>query len=454
MINIQGLKEELAARIAELDSTSNSEEVLLLSTSLNAVTEDRIVSVDTVDDLPDLTDEENPFSSGFIFYVNSVSVLVVSSNFKWIGLDGRVLRKDKPDIIQYAWGYNSFGPLGDGTETARSSPVSVVGGITNWSQVSAGGNHSLGVTSNGIAYGWGYNSSGRLGDGTTTARSSPVSVIGGITNWSQVSASANHSLGVTSNGIAYGWGNNGYGRLGDGTTTARSSPVSVIGGITNWAQVSAGGSNSLGVTSNGIAYAWGSNDDGQIGDGTTTNRSSPVSVIGGITNWAQVSASTFHSLGITADGIAYGWGYNGRGRLGDGTTTNRSSPVSVIGGITNWAQVSAGNAHSLGVTSDGIAYAWGYNSIGRLGDGTETDRSSPVSVVGGITNWSQVDAGENHSLGVTSNGIAYGWGYNGNGRLGDGTTTDRSSPVSVIGGITNWAQVSAGNAHSQGLTPL
>ena len=354
MINIQGLKEELAARIAEIDDTVTAEEILLLSTSLNAVTEDRIVSVDTVDDLPNLYDEENPFSSGFIFYVNSLGVLVVSSNFKWIGLDGRVLRNDAPVVVTYAWGSNGSGRLGDGTTTDRSSPVSVIGGITNWAQVSAGTDHSLGVTASGIAYAWGSNGSGRLGDDTTTSRSSPVSVIGGITNWAQVSAGNAHSLGVTASGIAYAWGVNGYGRLGDGTTTSRSSPVSVIGGITNWAQVSAGRTHSLGVTASGIAYAWGYGGYGRLGDDTTTSSSSPVTVVGGITNWAQVSAGGYHSLGVTASGIAYAWGANGTyftpdGRLGDGTTTSRSSPVSVVGGITNWAQVSAGGQHSLGV---------------------------------------------------------------------------------------------------------
>jgi alpha-tubulin suppressor-like RCC1 family protein len=175
----------------------------------------------------------------------------------------------------------------------------------------------------------------------------------------------------------------------------------VVGGITNWAQVSAGYRYGLGVTASGIAYAWGWGNNGRLGDGTTTDRSSPVSVIGSITDWAQVSAGKEHSLGVTNAGVAYGWGYNGYdGRLGDGTTTARSSPVSVIGGITNWAQVSAGNYHSLGVTADGIAYAWGFNNNGQLGDGTTTSRSSPVTVIGGFTTWTQVSAGGQHSLGV------------------------------------------------------
>ena len=352
--------------------------------------------------------------------------------------------------LAYGWGTNNAGEIGDNTSTSRSSPVTVVGGITNWSQLSGGFNHSLGVTTTGIAYGWGNNFYGRVGDGTNfNNRLSPVSVVGGITNWSRVAAGGQHSLGLTSTGIAYGWGRNYAGQLGTGNITDRLSPVIVVGGITNWSQLAAGASHSLGVTSTGIAYAWGDNNNGNLGDGTSgvgASKSSPVTVIGGITNWTQVSAGAAHSLGLTSTGVAYAWGYNGTfsGRLGDGTGTNRLSPVSVVGGITNWSQLSAGRYHSLGLTSTGIAYAWGSNDNGRLGDGTTTAKSSPVTVIGGITNWSQLSGGVTFSVGLTGAGVAYAWGYNGRGNLGDGTTTNRSSPVTVVGGITTWSQLSAG----------
>jgi alpha-tubulin suppressor-like RCC1 family protein len=353
--------------------------------------------------------------------------------------------------IAYAWGTNGSGQLGVNNTASRLQPTAVVGGITNWKQLSAGVSHTLGVTQGGIAYAWGFNNYGRLGDNTATARSSPVTVVGGITNWSQLSAGGYHSLGVTQGGIAYAWGFNGSGRLGNNNIDERLSPVTVVGGIINWQQLSAGDNHSLGLTQGGIAYGWGVNTNGRLGTNNTTQRSSPVTVVGGITNWSQLSAGGYHSLGVTQGGIAYAWGNNGSGRLGDNTITDRSSPVTVVGGITNWQQLSAGRLHSLGVTQGGIAYAWGYNSNGRLGDNTITSRSSPVTVVGGITNWQQLSAGRLHSIGLTQGGIAYAWGYNGFGRLGDGTTTNRSSPVSVIGGITTWQQLSAGGSASLGL---
>jgi len=248
---------------------------------------------------------------------------------------------------------------------------------------------------------------------------------------------------------AWAWGNNNNGRLGDGTTIQRSSPVSVAGGFTDWVQIS-GYNHSLGIRANGTSWAWGYNRYGRLGDGTTTYRSSPVSVVGGFTDWVQVSAGG-HSLGLRANGTAWAWGGSARGQLGNNTTINRSSPVSVIGGFTDWVQVSAGGAHSLGLRANGTAWAWGFDNYGQLGDDTTISKSSPISVVGGFTDWVQVSAGGAHSLGLRANGTAWGWGSNGSGRLGDGTTITRSSPVSVVGGFTDWIQVSAGATHSLGI---
>jgi len=265
---------------------------------------------------------------------------------------------------------------------------------------------SIAISNYSPALAWGAEGGGRLGNNDAIAnRSSPIYVVGGFTDWCQVSGGRDHSLGLRTNGTLWAWGNNGQGRLGDNTTTTRSSPVSVVGGFTDWCQVSAGYVHNLGVRINGSAWAWGNNLVGRIGDGTTTSRPSPVSVVGGFTDWCQVSAGGFygHSLGVRTSGSAWAWGANGNGRLGDDTTTNRSSPVSVVGGFTDWCQVSAGGVHSLGVRTNGTAWAWGYNGSGRLGDGTVIQRSSPVSVVGGFTNWCQVSSAAlrgTHSLGV------------------------------------------------------
>ena len=440
----------LEQKINQLINSGNLSELQItqLLGAVQSLNDSSFLTVDAVENLPDL--ESN---LGRLVYVSGEEKFYFGDTTSWrADLNSTFLAFN---IAAYAWGSNTNGRLGDGTTVAKTSPITVIGDITNWSQVSGGNNHSLGLTDDGIAYAWGRNTNGQLGDGTTVAKNSPITVIGDITNWSQVSGGADHSLGLTDDGIAYAWGSNIQGRLGDGTTIARSSPVTVVGGITNWSQVSAGKSgHSLGLTDDGIAYAWGRNLTGDLGDGTTVSKSSPVTVIGGITNWSQVSAGFNHSLGLTDDGIAYAWGANTNGRLGDGTTVAKSSPITVIGDITNWSQLSAGNAHSLGLTDDGIAYAWGSNIQGRLGDGTTTSRTSPITVIGGITNWSQLSGGAIHSLGLTDDGIAYAWGNNTNGRLGDGTTVAKSSPITVIGDITNWSQVSAGAYHSLGIETI
>jgi len=428
-----------------IDNSTSTIDYLLLSKAVEALNMGQIRSVATYADLPSAAANE-----GLLVYVAADERLYWSTGAAWYGIVA------EGQGLAWSWGDNSSGQLGDNTSTlSRVSPVSVVGGFTDWCQISGGGCFSLGLRTNGIVWAWGCNDVGQLGNNTTTSRSSPVSVVGGFTDWCQVSAGFCHSLGVRTNGTAWAWGVNSIGTLGDGSVTNRSSPVSIAGGFSDWCQVSAGRDHSLGVRTNGTAWAWGCNANGRLGDDTTTNRSSPVSVVGGFTDWSQVSASE-HSLGVRTNGTAWAWGLNTCGRLGDGTVTSRSSPVSVVGGFTDWCQVSVASSesfggHSIGLRSNGSVWAWGSNCFGRLGDNTTTNRSSPVSVVGGFTDWCQVSAGSIHSLGVRSNGTAWAWGGNTRGRLGDNTTTSRSSPVSVVGGFTDWCQISAGGLHSLAL---
>ena len=381
--------------------------------------------------------------NGYMYYVRGLG-LYFSNGITWTRMDP----------VEYynsiwSWGSAAGGTLGDNTTVSKSSPVSVIGGFTDWCQISAGCVNSVAVRTNGTAWAWGCNNFGQLGDNTTVSKSSPVSVVGGFCDWCQVSA-GNSSLGVRQNGTAWAWGAGSAGQLGDNTTVSKSSPVSVVGGFTDWCQVSAGNS-SLGVRQNGTAWAWGSNSSGQLGDNSAVSKSSPVSVVGGFCDWCQVSARSTHSLGVRQNGTAWAWGCNNFGQLGDNTTVSKSSPVSVVGGFTNWCQISAGGASSFGLRQNGTAWAWGNGQQGRLGDNTTVNKSSPVSVVGGFTDWCQISAGGEHSLAVRQNGTAWAWGFGNYGRLGDNSTVCKSSPVSVIGGFTDWCQVSGGQQFSLGL---
>jgi hypothetical protein len=450
-INKTSLLTKLTSLINDytVESTVASD-ILLNTLSINSLNESNIIVVDDYYGLPNLSYYDSP--SGMIYFIQKDYIFAISSGTKWLTLDGKLIRQDINVKLAYAWGCNSFFNLGDGTNVNKSSPVSVIGGFTDWCQISAGNNSALAIRTNGTAWAWGSNGYAQLGDGTVVNKSSPVSVVGDFTDWCQVATGTNHSLGVRTNGTAWAWGAATQGQLGDGGRTIRSSPFLVCGGFTDWCQVSTGGSHSLGVRTNGTAWAWGFNTiNGQLGDNTVVGKCSPVSVVGGFTDWCQVSAGNAHSLGLRSNCTLWAWGCNGFGQLGDNTNAAKSSPVSVIGGFTNWCQVSAGFNHSLGLRTNGTLWAWGQNSGGRLGDGTTTIRSSPVSVVGGFTDWCQVSAGFEHSLAVRSNGTAWAWGANGAGLIGDNTTVSKSSPVSVIGGFTDWCRVSAGGCLSLGI---
>ena len=433
-------------------ASTSAEDVLSQSLSVWLSGEVNIVTVNTADDLPIL--EVYDSTDAILCFLLNLGIFAISSNKKWLTLDGRLLRDDTGRFysLSWAWGCNAQGRLGDNSTIDRSSPVSMVGGFTDWCQVSAGCFHNLGVRTNGTAWAWGCNAQGRLGDNSTTNRSSPVSVVGGFTDWVQISGGGDHTVAIRANGTAWAWGSSFNGQIGDNSTVDKSSPVSVVGGFTDWVQISAGGGHTAAIRANGTAWAWGFNGNGRLGDNSTVSKSSPVSVVGGFTDWVQISGGSEHTAAIRANGTAWAWGRNTYGRLGDNTTAARSSPVSVVGGFTDWVQISGGGDHTVAIRANGTAWAWGSSFNGQIGDNSTVDKSSPVSVVGGFTDWVQISAGGGHTAAIRANGTAWAWGFNGNGRLGDNSTVSKSSPVSVVGGFTDWCQVSAGGYHTLGIT--
>jgi len=326
----------------------------------------------------------------------------------------------------FCWGFNDSGRVGDGTRTDRLVPTPVAAGL-RFATVSAGFYHTCGVTTSGAAYCWGGNIGGALGDGTPTTRLVPTPVAGGLT-FAALSAGSYHTCGLTTSGAAYCWGGNIGGALGDGTTSDRLVPTAVVGGLT-FAKLSAGYFQTCGVTTSGAAYCWGINPVGQLGDGTQTNRLVPTPVAGGLT-FADVSGQVYHTCGVTMSGAAYCWGSNSNGQLGDNTTTQRLVPTAVAGGLT-FTSISAGDVHNCGVVTNGAAYCWGLNGSGQIGDGTRTDRLVPTRVAGGLT-FAALTGGDFHSCGVTTSGAAYCWGLNEVGQVGDGTTINRLVPTAVV----------------------
>lgn len=323
------------------------------------------------------------------------------------------------------WGANDSGQLGDGTTTTRNRPVSVVGLSSGVASVKTGQMHSCARTTSGGLKCWGFNTDGQLGNGTNTASSTPVDVFGlqsGVTNFS---VGWNHNCAVTSSGGAVCWGYSGSGQLGYGSTTAKNKPVSVTGLSSGVAMLSAGANHTCAVTTSGNLSCWGYNGGGQLGTGTNTSSSTPVSV--GLSGISSVATGGNHSCAVTSGGAVWCWGGNMSGQVGDGTTNSgRWYPVSTIS--TGVSSVSLGGNSSCALTSAGNLLCWGANNNGQLGLGDASWRLVPTTVSSGV---SKVSVGNTHTCAIFSDSSAKCWGYGGWGKLGDGTGQDRNTPTNV-----------------------
>ena len=302
------------------------------------------------------------------------------------------------------------------------------------------------------AYAMGYNHEGELGNGTVLDRSAPQAISGlpGLPAIVAVAAGASHSMALLADGRVYAWGLNADGQLGDGTTTNRLTAVQVALSdgtpLSHVIAISGGAGHSLALTDAGQVYAWGSNVSGQLGDGSTTNRLNPA-LISTINNIVAISAGSYHSLALTGNGKVYSWGYNSVGQLGDGTKKSKSAPAQ-IPDLTGVTAIAGGGYHSLALTG-GAVFAWGGNNFGQLGDGSTTNRLIPTAVLMAdslaLTGASAISAGIYHSV-FLGGGIVYGVGYNGYGQLGDGTTVDRS--LMVPAALVNVQTIAAGSYHT------
>ena len=297
----------------------------------------------------------------------------------------------------------------------------------------------------GALYVWGSNSQGDLGQNNTIFRSSPVQV-GADTNWNViVSGRQSCKFGIKTNGTLWAWGNNEDGQLGLNSPVSldRSSPVQV-GALTNWSKISCGDVFSVAIKTDGTLWSWGSNGQGRLGQNIAFNvfRSSPVQ-IGAETNWYGVACGKETAYAIKTDGTLWAWGNSVHGGLGNDTNTgNRSSPVQ-IGALTNWANVfSCGDYFGLAIKTDGTLWTWGYNGFGNLGQGNLVYRSSPTQV-GALTNWSKAGINESHVLVIKTDGTLWAWGKNNTGQLGTNDAVYRSSPVQV-GSLSNWSRIGCG----------
>jgi prepilin-type N-terminal cleavage/methylation domain-containing protein len=411
----------------------------------------------------------------------------------------------------YCWGENTYGALGIGVGGGtKTIPTAVAGGFT-FVAIEAGDQISCALTAAGAAYCWGYNGGAALGLGHgATPVTTPAAVTGGLT-FASISADFGTVCGVTTAGVGYCWGDGTYGRVGDNNTAShvQTSPRAVdnsLSGPVTYRQIQTGGESTCGLATDGKLYCWGRNHWGQLGDSTTTNRGIPTEVAGGhlyrqlatsgvaacaltttgtaycwgssqtagncCTNYTTpqlIAGHTFERISsaggygsmcaFKTDNSMYCWGINSAGQLADGTTTNHYTPTAVPGygttplffGAMPWG--GAGNAGHFCALQP-VAASWGENAYGQVGDGTTTDRATPVYIkmpsgmnYFTLTRASAVGSGTTR-CGIGDDGKAYCWGENNCGQVGDGTRVDKPSPAAVPlpTGVTSFKAISPGDA--------
>lgn len=344
------------------------------------------------------------------------------------------------------WGRNEGGQLGDGSTTDRHKAVRLEG-VADVVALAGGRAHTIALLKDDSVLAWGSNQLGQLGDGTTTARLTPMAVPS-LGNVKAVAAGNGHSLALLADGTVLAWGANHMGQLGDGGTLNRHEPLK-IAGVDHVVAISAGFNFTLALTNSGRVLAWGENNCGQLGNGTTDNSSTPLQ-LESLSGVVAISAGFEHSLALRADGSVWGWGSNYSGQLGDASLIQRHSPVKVqipttlSGPI---VAISAGGFHSVALEQNGRVWTWGENGYGQLGSGDTTSRWLPVRPVN-TYDVVAIAAGFGHSLVLKRDATVWAWGMNGyGGQLGDDTTVDRSTQVSVIG-LTGISTIAVGGFHS------
>ncbi len=337
-----------------------------------------------------------------------------------------------------AWGHGNSGQLGVGSFDSTDTPVAVKlpDGVTI-TKVAAGGRHTLAVTSTGQVLSWGYNFHGQLGDGNDATQKLPVTVpLPSGTVVTSVAAGDIDSLAVTSTGLLYSWGDNHYGQLGDASTQDSNVPVRVH--FPKGVKIVAAGVSynyAMALTSGGQVYAWGYNGSGQLGNGdyTASEVPRPVKLPRG-TKVVKIANGGYDGLALTAGGKLWAWGDDAFGQLGDGRVRTSLLPVQVkVPAGVRIAAIGAGSEHGIALTSTGSVLTWGRGSWGQLGNGgkaTRQDVPGFARLPHGVT-VTAVSAGGGFSLALTSTGKVLAWGHNTYGQLGDGSEADATLPQQV-----------------------
>jgi len=345
-----------------------------------------------------------------------------------------------PSRKVFCWGYNDFGQLGLGDAGTRFLPTEVTALGEGVQAIAAGGLTTCAINAGGRLFCWGRGGRGEIGDGAFANRLVPTAVQGLGDAIEAVAVGGEHVCALNRLRRVYCWGRGDNGQIGDASLADRGLPVLVQGLSAGTRAIATGSYHSCALDADGEAFCWGWNRNGQVGDGTTTDRTSRVPVLGLGANLSRIDLGTDFSCAVTAAGRAHCWGAGGQGQLGINDTADQWTPVRVKRIGTGITGIAAGGGydsggHACALDAAARAFCWGRNDEGQLGDRTQTDRPRPKRVSRFGENMRLIVAGGFHSCAINGLGRAYCWGYNSHGQLGDGTNNLRATPGPVSGNL-------------------
>jgi alpha-tubulin suppressor-like RCC1 family protein len=361
----------------------------------------------------------------------SVQFYVAPSKVKAIACGNTHAAVLKADGTVWTWGQNDRGQLGDGTLTNRTTPVKVQG-LSGVKAITCSAYSTYAVKDDGTVWAWGSNSYGALGNGTASNSNTPVQV-SGLTGVKDViggsGGSTFQAFALKEDGTTWAWGYNGDGQLGDGTTINRNTPVQVTG-LDGVKVLASGTYNTMALKEDGTVWIWGLNDIGQLGDGTTVSRSSPVQLTG-LSGAKDIGCGDIHFAVLKENGTVWTWGSNSWWGLGYGTKDTRTSIPTQVSGLSGVKEILISYFHNNVLKEDGTVWAWGADSFSQLINNGPFKKTP--TLISGFTGITSIASGTYFTIGLKSDGSVWAWGTNDYGQLGDGTTTSRSTPVAVKG---------------------
>jgi alpha-tubulin suppressor-like RCC1 family protein len=348
------------------------------------------------------------------------------------------------------WGSNVYGQLGNGNNVNQTTPFDVSGLTSGVGRISAGDFHTCALLAAGGVKCWGRNDEGQLGDGSDADQAAPVDVAGLTEGVAAISSGRYHTCALLSGGGAKCWGYNGYGQIGDNSSSGRNTPVDVHGLTSGVLEIEAGGYHTCARTGTEGVMCWGLNAYGQIGDGTIGEENSRIAPVG-VADLPQevlgVSLGTYHTCVVLDSSGLKCWGDNFEGQLGDGTIIERTRPVDVTGMSEGVVSISAGGFHTCAIMDSGQVRCWGSNISGCAGNGVRADRPIPADVPG-LAGTSILSTGNYHTCAFSETQGTLCWGRNDYGQIGDGTLEEKDTPVGVSELTSTLLAISAGQHHT------